>query len=239
MTSLCSFFWGEFLHVVVCVCVCVCVWMIVRKTCYILAPESNGYFKKRSYMSWAWCLRRCFKVYTLLWCFGCSFTQVSPLQSFSLPSVGSVWILLTSWQVITRCVFICLLKEARSYFPEPHSGSDCIVKCNKKQAPRFAAFSRCLFVPREAVPLLPNALQEGEVFLPVWPRGSSDHTAHCQGELLFFFMFIYFYFWDRDRVWAGEGQRERETQNLRQAPGSELSAQSPTWASNPQTERSH
>ena len=26
----------------------------------------------------------------------------------------------------------------------------------------------------------------------------------------------------------GEGQRERETQNLKQAPGSELSAQSPT-----------
>ena len=33
----------------------------------------------------------------------------------------------------------------------------------------------------------------------------------------------------------GEGQRERETQNLKQAPGSELSAQSPTWGLNPQT----
>ena len=33
---------------------------------------------------------------------------------------------------------------------------------------------------------------------------------------------------ERDRVWAGEGQRERETQNLKQSPGSELSAQSPT-----------
>ena len=31
-----------------------------------------------------------------------------------------------------------------------------------------------------------------------------------------------------DTVWAGEGQRERETQNLKQAPGSELSARSPT-----------
>ena len=32
---------------------------------------------------------------------------------------------------------------------------------------------------------------------------------------------------------VGEGQRERETQNLKQVPGSELSAQSPTgkgWA---------
>ena len=27
---------------------------------------------------------------------------------------------------------------------------------------------------------------------------------------------------------AGEGQRERETQNLKQVPGSEVSAQSPT-----------
>ena len=33
---------------------------------------------------------------------------------------------------------------------------------------------------------------------------------------------------DRDRVQAGEGQRERKTQNPKQAPGSELSAQSPT-----------
>ena len=36
----------------------------------------------------------------------------------------------------------------------------------------------------------------------------------------------------------GEGQRERErkTQNLKQAPGSELSAQSPMWGSNSQTD---
>ena len=41
-----------------------------------------------------------------------------------------------------------------------------------------------------------------------------------------------------DRVGMGEGQRERETQNLKQAPGSELLAQSPTWGSNPRTVRS-
>ena len=33
----------------------------------------------------------------------------------------------------------------------------------------------------------------------------------------------------------GEGQSEREAQNLKQAPGSELSAQSLTWGLNPQT----
>ena len=36
----------------------------------------------------------------------------------------------------------------------------------------------------------------------------------------------------------GEGQRERETQNLKQASGSELSAQSPTWDLNSETVRS-
>ena len=34
---------------------------------------------------------------------------------------------------------------------------------------------------------------------------------------------------ERDRVQVGEGQRERETQNLKQAPGSERSAQSQCW----------
>ena len=35
---------------------------------------------------------------------------------------------------------------------------------------------------------------------------------------------------ERDRVVTGKGQRERETQNPKQAPGSELSAQSPMRA---------
>ena len=40
-----------------------------------------------------------------------------------------------------------------------------------------------------------------------------------------------------ERVRVGEGQRERaererETKNLKQAPGFELSAQSPMWGSN-------
>ena len=38
---------------------------------------------------------------------------------------------------------------------------------------------------------------------------------------------------ERDSMRAGEGQRESETGNLKQAPGSELSAQSPMWGSNP------
>ena len=50
----------------------------------------------------------------------------------------------------------------------------------------------------------------------------------------FFLMFI----WEREREMSGEGQRERETQNWKQAPGSELSAQSSMQASNPRTVRS-
>ena len=43
---------------------------------------------------------------------------------------------------------------------------------------------------------------------------------------------------ERDRARVGEGQDERETQTLKQAPGSELSAQSPTQGLNSQTVRS-
>ena len=41
-----------------------------------------------------------------------------------------------------------------------------------------------------------------------------------------------------DRTRAGEGQKERETQNPKQAPDSELSAQSPTLGSNSWSVRS-
>ena len=41
-----------------------------------------------------------------------------------------------------------------------------------------------------------------------------------------------------NRVRAGEGQRKKETQNPKQIPGSELSAETPTWGLNPLTMRS-
>ena len=50
--------------------------------------------------------------------------------------------------------------------------------------------------------------------------------------------YIYLFLRDRERVWVGEGQREKETQNLKQDPGSEVSAQSPTRGSNSQAVRS-
>ena len=42
---------------------------------------------------------------------------------------------------------------------------------------------------------------------------------------------------ERERVLVGRG-RERKRQNLKQAPGSELSAQGLTWGLNSQTARS-
>ena len=55
------------------------------------APESNGYIRKGFYTVGGLALQElsvvC-AVCTLLLCFACSFPQVSPLQSFSLPAVG-------------------------------------------------------------------------------------------------------------------------------------------------------
>ena len=52
-------------------------------------------------------------------------------------------------------------------------------------------------------------------------------------EKILLFSFLMFTFeTERERTQVGEGQRERETKNLKQAPGSKLSAQSPTWGSN-------
>ena len=56
--------------------------------------------------------------------------------------------------------------------------------------------------------------------------------------LLFFFQRLFIFGTERDRAWTGEGQRERETQNRKQAPGSEPSAQSPPRGSNSRTARS-
>ena len=81
-------------------------------------PDSNGYIKKRSYTVQGLVLQDVFLVYaacTLL-LFWLSFPQVSPLQTFFLPAVGSIWTVSSVWCVLTKCVFVCLLKEARSYF---------------------------------------------------------------------------------------------------------------------------
>ena len=56
--------------------------------------------------------------------------------------------------------------------------------------------------------------------------------------IFFKFLFIFKRETDRDRVAGVKGQTEREAQNLKHAPGSELSAQSPMQGLNSRTVRS-
>ena len=55
--------------------------------------------------------------------------------------------------------------------------------------------------------------------------------------LFFNFFYVYLFLRQRETEHEQGRVRERETQNLKQAPGSELSAQSPTWGSNSRTAR--
>ena len=57
---------------------------------------------------------------------------------------------------------------------------------------------------------------------------------YCFFVLIFKCLFIF----ERETEHEWESVRERETQNPKQAPGSELSTQSPMWGLNPWTMRS-
>ena len=60
------------------------------------SSESNGFMKKMVYNAQGLAIQEVFFVHavcTMLLCFGCSFPQINPLQIFSLPALGSVWIL--------------------------------------------------------------------------------------------------------------------------------------------------
>ena len=79
------------------------------------------------------------------------------------------------------------------------------------------------------------------VILSLYNRGCIHYLLlhnSITTNLASFFFLMFIFETERNRAWVGEGQRERETQNLKQAPGSELSAQSPTRGSNPLTMRS-
>ena len=64
-------------------------------------------------------------------------------------------------------------------------------------------------------------------------------TSHLRYHFKIFFSFFFFNLFLRQRESMSRrgAERERETQNLKQAPGSELSAQSPMQGSNSQTVR--
>ena len=73
----------------------------------------------------------------------------------------------------------------------------------------------------------------------MWKRWGLEQTIkkeflrHLWGKTVVFFFYIDLFLRDRDRAHMREGQREEETQNPKQDPGSELSAQSPTRGLNP------
>ena len=65
-------------------------------------------------------------------------------------------------------------------------------------------------------------------------RGSVGHFRNILGFFVLFFVGFFKYLFLRERQGAsrGGGMGERETQNLKQAPGSKVSAQSPMQGSN-------
>ena len=93
----------------------------------------------------------------------------------------------------------------------------------------YNSFAMMFFSSSHVPPLLlgssPSALQS-DVTLSV---------IDC--ILLFFYFFKFVYFWERESVQVGRN-REGERENLKQAPGSELSAQNLTWGSSSRTTRS-
>ena len=69
-------------------------------------------------------------------------------------------------------------------------------------------------------------------------RNSEIRFMMQNEQSLKFFYYIYLSLIEGDRTQVGKGQREKVTQNQKQAPGLELSAQGLTCGSNSQTVRS-
>ena len=89
--------------------------------------------------------------------------------------------------------------------------------------------------PRACLPLGPHVVLKAETQVSGLLRLSSS-KGFCLPQVdwgagwLVLFIYLMFIF-ERERERVGEGQREGETQDSKQAPGSERSAQGPTWGS--------
>ena len=73
------------------------------------------------------------------------------------------------------------------------------------------------------------------------PKRKKENKAGLAIDCMYVCMYVLIYFMFahlREREREQRRGRERETQNPKQAPGSELPAQSQKWHSNPQTLRS-
>ena len=65
----------------------------------------------------------------------------------------------------------------------------------------------------------------------LWATWSPKILSHSAMNLFIFLFYpVYLFLRETGGAWAGDRQREGETQNLKQAPGSERSAQSPCGA---------
>ena len=78
------------------------------------------------------------------------------------------------------------------------------------------------------------------IYFGVYSTDIFSGTLGITYNILNFFFLTFIYFWDRERqnMNGGGAERETHTQNLKQAPGSEPSAQSTTRGSNSWTSRS-
>ena len=82
-------------------------------------------------------------------------------------------------------------------------------------------------MPHHSISTNQNQSPQQGVLAPEQTRVSSHLTT------FFLVTLIHFFESEGDRAQAREGQREKETQNPKQAPGSELSAQSLMGGLNP------
>ena len=97
-----------------------CLSLCIRKVCCVSCSWEYGFIKKRSYTVQGLVLQEVsllYAVYSLLLCFDCSFSQVSLLQNFSLPALGSVWPLARVWWVFNSCTLVYLFKKTLMLFP--------------------------------------------------------------------------------------------------------------------------
>ena len=84
---------------------------------------------------------------------------------------------------------------------------------------------------------LPGCSKQGlllDILTTVMPGLKQDLWAQGEGDLGYLFIYLMFvYFWERETECEQGRNGVKETQNLKQAPGFELSAQSPMRGSNP------
>ena len=100
-------------------CLSLCLFSELEKPVCLLVLKVNGFMKKRTCSVHGlvlWGISTVFSACTLLLWFGCSVFQTSHLQRLSLPAMGSVGWLAWMWQVLTRCVPVCLWTETWHQF---------------------------------------------------------------------------------------------------------------------------